>query len=120
MEIKEVFKSPFKFVFSYPPYNSPIKLPGTEFIYRTEEIAGSTTTEEIFNLSQMYLKKTIEKYNHYQIVGERTIITTYKLFIAWGFEEDEELEEKNLYYITYNVEEEEKKNYRREKILFAS
>ena len=111
MELEEVFKSPFKFVFSYPPYNSPIKLPGTEFIYRTEEIAGSTTTEEIFNLSQMYLKQTIEKYNHYQIEGERTIITTYKLFIAWGFEEDEleELEEKNLYYITYNVEEEEKK-----------
>ena len=108
MEIEEVFKSPFKFVFSYPPYNSPIKLPGTEFIYRTEEIAGSTTTEEIFNLSQMYLKQTIEKYNHYQIEGERTIITTYKLFIAWGFEK-EELEEKNLYYITYNVEEEEKK-----------
>ena len=28
MEIEEVFKSPFKLVFSYPPYNSPIKLPG--------------------------------------------------------------------------------------------
>ena len=110
MEIEEVFKSPFKLVFSYPPYNSPIKLPGIKFIYRTEEIAGSTTTEEIFNLSQMYLKQTIEKYNHYQIEGERTIITTYRLYIAWEAEKDglEELEEKDLYDVTYNVEEEEK------------
>ena len=86
MEIKEVFKSPFKLVFSCPPYNSPIKLPGIKFTYRTEEIAGSTTTEEIFNLSQMYLKQTIEKYNLYQIEGERTIITTYRLYIAWEVE----------------------------------
>ena len=122
MEIKEVFKSPFKLVFSSPPYNSPIKLPGIKFIYRTEEIASSTTTEEIFNLSQMYLKQTIEKYNRYQIEGERTIITTYRLYIAWEVEKDGlgELEEKDLYHITYNVEEEEKKNYRREKILFTS
>ena len=110
MEIEEVFKSPFKLVFSYPPYNSPIKLPGLKFIYRTEEIAGSTTTEEIFNLSQMYLKQKIEEYNRYQIEGERTIITTYRLYIAWEVEKDglEELEEKDLYHITYNVEEEEK------------
>ena len=110
MEIEEVFKSPFKLVFSCPPYNSPIKLPGLKFIYRTEEIAGPTTTEEIFNLSQMYLKQKIEEYNRYQIEGERTIITTYRLYIAWEVEKDglEELEEKDLYHITYNVEEEEK------------
>ena len=110
MEIEEVFKSPFKLVFSCPPYNSPIKLPGLKFIYRTEEIAGSTTTEEIFNLSQMYLKQKIEEYNRYQTEGERTIITTYRLYIAWEVEKDglEELEEKDLYHITYNVEEEEK------------
>ena len=110
MEIKEVFKSPFKLVFSCPPYNSPIKLPGIKFIYRTEEITSSTTTEEIFNLSQMYLKQTIEKYNRYQIEGERTVMTTYRLYIAWEVEKDglKELEEKDLYHITYNVEEEEK------------
>ena len=110
MEIKEVFKSPFKLVFSCPPYNSPIKLPGIKFIYRTEEITSSTTTEKIFNLSQMYLKQTIEKYNRYQIEGERSIKTTYRLYIAWEVEQDglKKLEEKDLYHITYNVEEEEK------------
>ena len=110
MEIEEVFKSPFKLVFSCPPYNSPIKLPGIKFIYRTEEIKSSTTTEKIFNLSQMYLKQTIEKYNRYQIEGERSIKTTYRLYIAWEVEKDglKELEEKDLYHITYNVEEEEK------------
>ena len=110
MEIKEVFKSPFELVFSCPPYNSPIKLPGIKFIYRTEEIKSSTTTEEIFNLSQMYLKQTIEKHNRYQIEGERSIKTTYRLYIAWEVEQDglKKLEEKDLYHITYNVEEEEK------------
>ena len=110
MEIKEVFKSPFKLVFFCPPFNSPMKLPGLEFKYRTEEIQGPTTTEEIFNLSQVYLKQTIEKYNRYQIERERSIKTTYRLYIAWEVEKDglEEFEEKDLYHITYNVEEEEK------------
>ena len=110
MEIEEVFKSPFKLVFSCSPFNSPIKLPGMEFKYRTEEIKSSTTTEKIFNLSQMYLKQTIEKYNRYQIGRERSIKTTYRLYIAWVVEKDglKELEEKDLYHITYNVEEEEK------------
>ena len=110
MEFEEVFKSPFKLVFSCPPYNSPIKLPGIKFIYRTEEIASSTTTEKIFNLSQMYLKQTIEKYNHCQLEGAgRTIKTTYRLYIAWEVEKDglEKLEEKDLYETTYNIEEEE-------------
>ena len=108
MEIEEVFKSPFKLVFSCPPYNSPIKLPGIKFIYRTEEITSSTTTEKIFNLSQMYLKQTIEKYNRYQIEGERSIKTTYRLYIAWEVEQDGLKKEKDLCHITYNVEEEEK------------
>ena len=110
MEIEEVFKSPFKLVFSCPPYFSPIKLPGLRFFYRTEEIESSTTTEKIFNLSQMYLKQTIEKYNRYQIEGGRTVKTTYRLYIAWKVEKDglEKLEEKDLYETTYNIEEEEK------------
>ena len=110
MEIEEVFKSPFKLVFSCPPYNSPIKLPGLRFFYRTEEIESSTTTEKIFSLSQMYLKQTIEKYNRYQIEGGRTVKTTYRLYIAWEVEKDglEKLEEKDLYETTYNIEEEEK------------
>ena len=110
MEIEEVFKSPFKLVFSCPPYFSPVKLPGIKFIYRTEEITSSTTTEEIFNLSQVYLKQAIEKYNHYQIEGGRIAKTTYRLYIAWEVEKDglKELEEKDLYDVIYNVEEEEK------------
>ena len=110
MEIEEVFKSPFKLVFSCPPYFSPIKLSGLRFFYRTEEIESSTTTEKIFNLSQMYLKQTIEKYNRYQIEGGRTVKTTYRLYIAWEVEKDglEKLEEKDLYETTYNIEEEEK------------
>ena len=112
MEIEEVFKSPFKlFHFTFPPNDSPIKLPGLKYIYQTEEIKSSTTTEEIFNLSQMYLKQKIEEFNRYQIEGERIIITTYKLCILLCVVEKdglEEFEEKDLYDVTYNVEEEEK------------
>ena len=110
MEIEEVFKSPFKLVFSCPPYFSPVKLPGLKFFYRTEEIASSTTPNEIFKRSQMYLKQTIEKYNRYQIEGGRLAKTNYRLYIAWEVEKDglKELEEKDLYETTYNIEEEEK------------
>ena len=111
MEIEEVFKSPFyMFGNTFPPDDSPIRLEGVEFIYRTEEIKSSTTTEKIFNLSQMYLKQKIEEYNHYQIEEGRAVITTYRLYIAWEVEKDglKELEEKDLYHITYNIEEEEK------------
>ena len=110
MEIEEVFKSPFKLVFSCPPYFSPVKLPGLKFFYRTEKITGSTTPNEIFKRSQMYLKQTIEKYNNYQIEGERLAKTNYRLYIAWEVEKDglKELEEKDLYETTYNIEEEEK------------
>ena len=112
MEIEEVFKSPFKlFHFTFPPNDSPINLPGLKYIYQTEEIKSSTTTEEIFNLSQMYLKQKIEEFNRYQIEGERIIITTYKLCILLCVVEKDifiEYEEKDLYDVTYNVEEEEK------------
>ena len=110
MEIKEVFKYPFKLVFSCPPYFSPVRLPGIKFIYRTEEIQKPTTTEEIFNSCQSFLKQTIEKYNRYQIEGERLVKTTYRFYIAWEVEKDglKELEEKDLYDVIYNVEEEEK------------
>ena len=115
MEIENVFKSsfksPFKLVFSCPPYFSPVLLPGIKFIYRTEEIASSTTPKEIFTRSQKYLKQTIEKYNRYRIEGERIAKTTYRLYIAWEVEKDglKELEEKDLYRVTYNIEEEIKK-----------
>ena len=58
----------------------------------------------------MYLKQTIEKYNNYQIEGERLAKTNYRLYIAWEVEKDglEKLEEKDLYETTYNIEEEKK------------
>ena len=107
MEIKEVFKSPFTLVGNgFPPFGSLIRLPGVKFIYRTEKIKTSTTTEKIFNLSQMYLKQIIEEYNR----NNRAVVTTYRLYIALEVEKDglTELEEKDLYDVTYNVEDEEK------------
>ena len=62
----------------------------------------------------MYLKLKIEEFNHYQTEPEeiRPIITTYRLYIAWEVIKDGliqlEIEEKDLYHITYKIEEEEK------------
>ena len=114
MELEEVFKSPFCLFRNNIVFNSSINLEGHEFKYRTKKITSSTTTEKIFNLSQMYLKQKIEEYNHYQTEPEeiRPIITTYRLYIAWEVIKDGliqlELEEKDLYHITYKIEEEEK------------
>ena len=119
MEIEEVFKSPFKMLFCRPLLDdSPIELPGIRILYRTEEeIAGPTTTEKIFNLSQVYLKQIIEEYNRYQIEEDRPVIATYHLSIAWEVEKDglKEVDGKELYYVVYNVKEKniakEKKSY---------
>ena len=119
MEIEEVFKSPFKLVFSCPPYFSPVSLPGLKFFYRTEEIASPTNTNEIFEKSQMYLKQTIEKYNCYQTEGGRLVKTNHRLYIAWEVEKDglKQLKEKDLYETTYNIEEGKKEKIE-EKIFY--
>ena len=121
MEIEEVFKSPpFKMLSFYRPLpdESPIELPSIRILYRTEEeIAGPTTTEKIFNLSQVYLKQIIEEYNRYQIEENRAVIAAYHLSIAWEVEKDglKKVDGKELYHVAYNVEEknivEEKKSY---------
>ena len=121
MENEKALKYSWNFLFSCPPYFSSVRLPGIAFIYRTEKIQIPTTTEEIAKSSQSFLKETIEKYNSYQIPGEKTILTTYRLHIRHGEEEKEEIqqpEEKDLYESIYKIEEkekiqiEEKKKYR--------
>ena len=111
MEIEEVFKSPFKMFLCRPLLDdSPVELPGLKVLYRTEEeITGPTTTEKIFNLSQVYLKQIIEEYNSYQFEECKPVIATYHLYIAWEVEKNElKVDGKELYYVVYNVEEEEK------------
>ena len=114
MDLAKVFKSPFTLIFSCPPYFS--KIPRIKFIFSTEEIADSATTEEIYNMSQIYLNSTIAKYNKYRINRERLKETAYKLYIFTWEDEKKEWAEKDLYTVSYNVEEEiklinERKNY---------
>ena len=53
-----------------------------KFIYRTEEIINSTTTDEIEKNTENYLKQTIEKYNNYPERHKKIIGTNYKLLIG--------------------------------------
>ena len=117
MENEKDLKYSWNLVFTQQPYFSPVRLPGLKFIYRTEKIQNTTNTKEIFKSSQSFLKETIEKYNSYQIPGEKTIICTYRLTIVWEGEKDEKPKEKDLYETIYKIEEgdllqvEEKKKY---------
>ena len=113
----EIEGSPFKMFLCRPLLDdSPVELPGLKVLYRTEEeITGPTTTEKIFNLSQVYLKQIIEEYNNYQFEECKPVIATYHLYIAWEDEDKLKVDGKELYYVVYNVEEKniakEKKNY---------
>ena len=105
MENEKDLKYSWNLVFTQQPYFSPVRLPGLKFIYRTEKIQNTTNTKEIFKSSQSFLKETIEKYNSYQIPGEKTIICTYRLTIVWEGEKDEKPKEKDLYETIYKIEE---------------
>ena len=117
MENKKDLKYSFSLVFTTPPHFLPVRLPGLSFVYQTEKIQNTTTTKEIWKSSQSFLKETIEKYNSYQIPGEKTVVCTYRLAIVWEGEKDEKPKEKDLYETIHKIEEgekiqvEEKKKY---------
>ena len=145
MENKEKINHKFNLVFTSPPSASPVRLPGTCFLFRSEKIDKPYTTSEIWKVSKSFLKETIEKYNSYQLPEEtkqkteefqnnqtpeypnqqpqpyETIATTYRVDIIQEGEQRKGNEyihdEKGLYYCMYQIEG-EKKNKIEEKKRF--
>ena len=107
MEIEEVFKYPFKSPFIPTPFYSPksiFEIPPKKFLFNTDEIQASTTTEEIYKFSQKYLKSIVEEYNQSRINGERITESTYKLYLDIWEEDRKQWKEKDLYEVYYTIQ----------------
>ena len=68
--------------------------------YKTSDIFGETTKEEIFILSKMYFDKLILKYKNYIIDDQQTTESSYVLSV--GLIEEDELKFKHIYSCFYN------------------
>ena len=121
MENEKDFKYSFNLVFFYPPYFSPVRLPGEKFIYRTEKIENPTTAREIWKSTKSFLKETIAKYLNHQIPGEKAILATFDLSISWREEPNSQpTKEKNIYSSIWKIEGERKSKIEEKKKFRAS
>ena len=97
MDLYEVFSSPFKLSYTRT-YTEPILT--LKASYKTKNIHGKTTKEEIFILSKMYFDQLILKYKNYVIEDQPTTESSYKLTV--GLLENDELKHKHIYSCFYN------------------
>ena len=104
MNLIDAFKPPFTLVSSSSRDLSD-EIPNVKFEFKTEDIWDSTTREEVFIISKMYLDNIITQYKHYILNGERITESTYKLYVAIWEDEDGEWDYKHIYSIFYSAEE---------------
>ena len=99
MDLYEVFSSPFTlYEANYFSGNSGKMLKAK---FKTEDIEGSTTAEEVFILSKKHLDDIVTQYkNYYFDDNDQAKESSYRLFI--GMVKDNEFNEYNIYSINYN------------------
>ena len=97
MDLYEVFSSPFT-LREFNVFHEPIPQIKAEF--KTNDIFGETTKEEIFILSKMYFDQLILQYKNYNIEGQQTTESSYRLSV--GILEEDELSFKHIYSCFYN------------------
>ena len=97
MDLYEVFSSPFTLT-KFDVFHEPIPQIKAEF--KTNDIFGETTKEEIFILSKMYFDQLILQYKNYTIEDQQTTESSYKLSV--GILKDDELKFKHIYSYFYN------------------
>ena len=96
MELYEVLSMPFKLV-KFDLLHNPSEIRAK---FKTGDIFGETTKEEIFILSKMYFDQIILQYKNYIIEDQLTQESSYKLSV--GIIEDGELKYKHIYSCFYN------------------
>ena len=96
MDLHEVFSMPFKLV-NFNLFHDPLQIRAK---FKTDDIFGETTKEEIFILSKMYFDQLILQYKNYIIEDQLTQESSYKLSV--GIIEDDELNYKHIYSCFYN------------------
>ena len=96
MELHEVLSMPFKLV-KFNLFHDPLQIKAK---FKTCDIIGETTKEEIFILSKMYFDQLILEYKNYIIEDQPTQESSYRL--SAGIIEDDELKYKHIYSCFYN------------------
>ena len=97
MDLYEVFSSPFT-LREFNVFHEPIPQIKAEF--KTNDIFGETTKEEIFILSKMYFDQLILQYKNYTIEDQQTTESSYRLSV--GILEEDKLKFKHIYSCFYN------------------
>ena len=97
MDLYEVFSSPFTLSY-FQTFHDPI--PQIRAKFKTTDIFGETTKEEIYILSKMYFDQLILQYKNYTIENQPTTESSYGLTV--GLIEDDELKHKHIYSCFYN------------------
>ena len=98
MDLYEIFRHPFKLTSRRKDVEENYK--GEYHKFKTEEIKGDTTKEEVYVLSKIYLDNFIKKFKDYQIENEEITESTFYLYAE--IVEDYELNEKHIYSVAYN------------------
>ena len=96
MELYEVLSMPFKLI-KFNLFNDPLQIKAK---FKTDDIFGETTKEEIFILSKMYFDQIILQYKNYIIEDQPTTESSYRLSV--GIIEDGEIKNKHIYSCFYN------------------
>ena len=96
MELYEVLSMPFKLV-KFNLFHDPLQIKAK---FKTDDIFGETTKEEIFILSKMYLDQLILQYKNYIIEDQPTSESSYRLSAV--IIENDEIKYKHIYSCFYN------------------
>ena len=96
MELYEVLSMPFKLV-KFNLFHDPLQIKAK---FKTDDIIGETTKEEIFILSKMYLDQLILEYKNYIIENQPTSESSYRLSAVTI--ENDEIKYKHIYSCFYN------------------
>ena len=97
MDLYDVFDIPFKLNYHHT-YQDPV--PKYHTYFKTENIFGETTKEEIYALSKMYLDLLIRQYKDFNIGNIPTTESTYRLAVELF--EDGEIKNKLIYSCSYD------------------
>ena len=97
MDLYEVFSSPFT-LYEANSFNDSNKMLKAKF--KTEDIEGSTTAEEVFILSKRHFDDIVTQYKNYYFGNVQAKESSYRLYV--GMVKDYEFNEYNIYYIDYD------------------
>ena len=98
MDLYEVFSSPFNLC-GANSFDNPGRL--LKLIFKTKDIEGSTTAEEVFILSKRHFDDIVTQYKNYYFGGNfQAKESYYRLYI--GMVKDHEFNEYNIYSINYD------------------